>query len=148
MSDTEQDSKSSWAVVAHIFNLSVREAKAGGSLEVKASLVYKRSSGTARATQRNPISKRKKKHTHKERDRGGRGRTDSKTWNHLTSVPELNSRAQSPGLMETPMCRMPSAFDTVCEIDSICVHSEDLTVSVSHYDFYFILLSQKVTKSG
>jgi hypothetical protein len=40
----------SWAVVAHAFNPSTREAEAGGFL----------SSRTARATQRNPISKKQK----------------------------------------------------------------------------------------
>jgi hypothetical protein len=40
-------------VVAHTFNPSTREAKA------EASLVYKVSSRTARAIQRNPVSKKK-----------------------------------------------------------------------------------------
>jgi hypothetical protein len=42
--------------VAHAFNPSTREAEAGGFLE--ASLVYKVSSRTARAIQRNPVSKK------------------------------------------------------------------------------------------
>jgi hypothetical protein len=46
-------------VVAHAFNPSTREAEAGGSLEFEASLVYKVSSRTARAIQRNPVSKNK-----------------------------------------------------------------------------------------
>jgi hypothetical protein len=46
-------------VVAHTFNPSTREAEAGGSLEFEASLVYKVSSRTARAIQRNPVSKNK-----------------------------------------------------------------------------------------
>jgi hypothetical protein len=39
-------------LVAHTFNLSTREAEAGGFL----------SSRTARATQRNPVQKKKKEH--------------------------------------------------------------------------------------
>jgi hypothetical protein len=48
-------------VVAHAFNPSTREAEAGGSLEFEASLVYRVSSRTARAIQRNPVSKNQKK---------------------------------------------------------------------------------------
>jgi hypothetical protein len=44
-------------VVAHAFNPSTREAEAGGFLEFKTSLVYKVSSRTARAMQRNPVLK-------------------------------------------------------------------------------------------
>jgi hypothetical protein len=47
-------------VVAHTFNPSTREAERQAS-EFEASLVYKVSSRTARATQRNPVSKKKKK---------------------------------------------------------------------------------------
>jgi hypothetical protein len=49
-------------VVAHAFNPSTWEAEAGGFLrisEFEASLVYRVSSGTARATQRNPVSETK-----------------------------------------------------------------------------------------
>jgi hypothetical protein len=42
-------------LAAHAFNPSTREAEAGGFLS--SSLVYKVSSRTARATQRNPVSK-------------------------------------------------------------------------------------------
>jgi hypothetical protein len=47
-------------VVAHAFNPSTWEAEAGGFSEFEASLVYRVSSRTARATQRNPVSKKKK----------------------------------------------------------------------------------------
>jgi hypothetical protein len=57
----EKQQKMSWAVVAHTFNPSTWEAEAGGFLEFKASLVYRVSSRTARATRRNPVSKGKKK---------------------------------------------------------------------------------------
>jgi hypothetical protein len=45
-------------VVAHAFNPSTWEAEAGGFLSYEASLVYRVSSRTARATQRNPVSKK------------------------------------------------------------------------------------------
>jgi hypothetical protein len=45
--------------VAQAFNPSTREAEAGRSLEFKASLVYRVSFRTAKATQRNPVSKNK-----------------------------------------------------------------------------------------
>jgi hypothetical protein len=48
------------AVVAYAFNPSTWEAEAGGFLKVEASLVYRVSSRTARATQRNPVSRKKK----------------------------------------------------------------------------------------
>jgi hypothetical protein len=51
----------SGVVVVHTFNPSTWEAEAGGSLEFEASLVYRVSSRTARATQKNPVSKKKKK---------------------------------------------------------------------------------------
>jgi hypothetical protein len=46
-------------VVAHAFNPSTREAEAGGFL--RASLVYRVSSRTARAKQRNPVSEKQNK---------------------------------------------------------------------------------------
>jgi len=55
-----KDSFSGWAVVAHTFNPSTWEAEAGGFLSSEASLVYRVNSRTARATQRNPVSKKKK----------------------------------------------------------------------------------------
>jgi hypothetical protein len=53
-------------VVAHTFNPSTPEVKAGGYLEFETNLVYKVSSRTARATQRNPVSKNKKKQKQKQ----------------------------------------------------------------------------------
>jgi hypothetical protein len=47
-------------MVAHAFNPSTWEAEAGRFSEFEASLVYRVSSRTARATQRNPVSKNKK----------------------------------------------------------------------------------------
>jgi hypothetical protein len=47
-------------VVVHAFNPSTREAEAGRFLSSRPSLVYKVSSRTARATQRNPVLKKKK----------------------------------------------------------------------------------------
>jgi hypothetical protein len=48
-------------VVSHSFNPSTQEAEAGGFLSSRPALVYKVSSRTARATQRNPVSKNKTK---------------------------------------------------------------------------------------
>ena len=48
-------------MVVSTFDPSSEEAEAGRSLECKASLVYRVSSRTARATQRNPVSKNQKK---------------------------------------------------------------------------------------
>jgi hypothetical protein len=56
-------------VVAHAFNPSTREAEAGGYLEFEASLVYRVSSKTARATQKNPVSKNKNKNKKKKKKR-------------------------------------------------------------------------------
>jgi hypothetical protein len=47
-------------MVVHAFNPSTREAEAGG-FELKASLVYRVIPRTARAIQRNPVSKNQKK---------------------------------------------------------------------------------------
>ena len=47
--------------MAHSFNPSTWEAEAVDLIEFEASLVYKLSSSTARATQRNLVSKKKKK---------------------------------------------------------------------------------------
>jgi hypothetical protein len=57
-------------VVAHAFDPSTREAEASRFLEFEASLVYRVSSRTARATQRNPVSKNKNKQK-KQRKRLG-----------------------------------------------------------------------------
>jgi hypothetical protein len=50
----------SWAVVVHAFNPSTWGGRGRQIYEFKASLVYKVSSRTARATQRNPVSKNQK----------------------------------------------------------------------------------------
>jgi hypothetical protein len=50
-------------MVVHTFNPSTGEAEAGGFLSsIEASLVYKVSCRTARAIQRNPVSKEKKRY--------------------------------------------------------------------------------------
>jgi hypothetical protein len=48
-------------MVAHTFNLSAGEGRGRRISEFEASLVYRVSSRTARATQRNPVSKNLKK---------------------------------------------------------------------------------------
>jgi hypothetical protein len=53
-------------VVSHVFNPSTWEAEAGGSIdELKISLVYKASSRTVRATERNPVTHT---HTHSKKE--------------------------------------------------------------------------------
>jgi hypothetical protein len=47
--------------VAHAFNPSTQEGESGRSLSLRASLVYRVSSSTARATKINPLSKNKNK---------------------------------------------------------------------------------------
>jgi hypothetical protein len=54
------------AVVAHACNSSTWEAEARQISEFEASLVYRVSSRTAKATQRNPVSKTKNKQTNKQ----------------------------------------------------------------------------------
>jgi hypothetical protein len=56
-------------VVAHTFNPSTREAEAGRISEFEASLVYRVSSRTARATQRNPVLKQTNKQKKKKKKR-------------------------------------------------------------------------------
>jgi hypothetical protein len=56
-----QKAKSCWAVVAaHAFNPSTRGGRGRRISEFEASLVYKVSSRTARAIQRNPVLKKQK----------------------------------------------------------------------------------------
>jgi hypothetical protein len=73
-------------VVAHAFNPSTWEAEAGGGRwisEFEASLVYKMSSRTARAIQRNPVLEKK----------GGRGERETlKQWIYLGSNGVLGGR--------------------------------------------------------
>jgi hypothetical protein len=63
-------------MVAHVFNPSIQEAEAGKISEFEASLVYKVSSRTARAIQRNPVlnpTPQKKLFKKKGGGRGGGG---------------------------------------------------------------------------
>ena len=55
--EAKQDGRPSWAVVAHAINPSTWEAEAVGTPEFNVSLVYRVSFSTAKATQRNPVSK-------------------------------------------------------------------------------------------
>jgi hypothetical protein len=56
-------------VLVHNFHPSTQESEAGGS-EFKGSLVYKVSSRTAKASQTNPVLKKKEREG--EKDKGGR----------------------------------------------------------------------------
>ena len=51
--------------MAHTFNPSTQEAETDKSLEFKANLVYKASSRTVRATERNSVSKQNKEQNKK-----------------------------------------------------------------------------------
>jgi hypothetical protein len=57
------------------FNSSTWEAEAGGFLSLRPSLVYKVSSRTARATQRNPVSKNKTKQDKTRQDKTRQNKT-------------------------------------------------------------------------
>jgi hypothetical protein len=80
-------------VVVHAFNPSTREAEAGGISEFEASLVYRVSSRTARATQRNPVSKKRKEMKRKEKKRKGKRKRKRKR-----SLPNIKSTPLIPVL--------------------------------------------------
>jgi hypothetical protein len=65
----------------HTFNLSIWEAETGKALEFKASLDYKASSRTARATQRNLVLGRKKK-KQKQQNKTNKKKTP-KPWTNI-----------------------------------------------------------------
>ena len=80
----------SWAVVVHAFNPNTREAK-GGSFKFEASLVYRVSSRTAKATQKNAEKLETEREREREREResehrraerwgGGRHRENIMKW--------------------------------------------------------------------
>ena len=50
-----------WAMVTRTLNPSTQEAEAGRSLHLKANLVYRASSRTAKATQRNTVKTKRRK---------------------------------------------------------------------------------------
>jgi hypothetical protein len=64
----------------HAFNPGTREAEAGGISEFEASLVYRVSSRTARATQRNPVSKKPKNKQTKNSSTYCQGRCYEAMW--------------------------------------------------------------------
>ena len=78
--EEKQEGRHSWAVVVHAFNPSSWEAEAGGSLEFAASLVYRVSSRTARATQRNRVLKNQKK---KKKKKQQQQQQKTKTGRHI-----------------------------------------------------------------
>ena len=65
-------------MVVHVFNPSTWEAEAGRFFEFEASLVYKVSSRTAIATQRNPVSKTNKQ-TKKQNKTNNNNNNNKKT---------------------------------------------------------------------
>ena len=56
-----QEAESSWVEMAHTFNPALRRQRQTDLCEFEASLVYRASSRTVRATQKNPFSKNQKK---------------------------------------------------------------------------------------
>jgi hypothetical protein len=102
------------AVVAHAFNPSTWEAEAGRFSEFKASLVYRVSSRTARATQRNPVSKNKTKQTNKQKQKTQTNKQNQplfKGWRDGSTVkstgcllcPEFNSQQPRGGSQPSVM---------------------------------------------
>jgi hypothetical protein len=65
-----------WAVVAHAFDLSSWGGRGRWISEFQVNLVYKVSSRTARATQRNPVSKNQK---NKNKNKNKKTKTKTKT---------------------------------------------------------------------
>jgi hypothetical protein len=64
---------SCWPVGLHAFNPRTWEAEAGRISEFKASLVYRVSSRTARATHRNPVWKTKQNKTKQKETKASTG---------------------------------------------------------------------------
>jgi hypothetical protein len=80
-------------VVAHGFNPSTWEAESGGFLSSEASLVYKVSSRTARAIQRNPVSKQ-----NKTKQKTNKQKTPlCQVWWHMPLILDLGWQRQ-PGI--------------------------------------------------
>jgi hypothetical protein len=80
------------AVVVHAFNPSTQEAETSRSLSLRPASVYKVSSRTARATQRNPVSKNNKQKTlsQKTKPRGWRDISEVKSTDCSSRGPEFN----------------------------------------------------------
>jgi hypothetical protein len=72
-------SKSSRVVVAHTFNPSTLEAETDRFLSWRPSLVYRASSRTARATERNPVSKNKNNKQNKTKQKRSKSIFSTKT---------------------------------------------------------------------
>jgi hypothetical protein len=66
-------------MVVHAFNPSSQEGRSRQISEFEASLVYKVSSRTARATQRNPVSKKTKQNKTKQNKTNKQTKTKRKT---------------------------------------------------------------------
>jgi hypothetical protein len=96
-------------VVVHTFNTSTWEAEAGGFLSWKlawSSLVYRVSSRTARVTQRNPVSEKKKK------VKGHRVSGKKKVKGHRTKMSTVRSREMDQQLKSTDCFSRGSEFNS------------------------------------
>ena len=86
-------------MVAHAFNPSTRGGRGGQISEFKASLVYTVSSRTARAIQRNPVSKKKRG----GRLKGWRNGLAVKSTDFSSIGPEFNSQQPHGGSQPSVM---------------------------------------------
>jgi hypothetical protein len=83
-----------WLMIAHFFNSSIQGAQAGHNSEFEDSLVYRVSSRSARATQRNPVSKNQQ---------GWRDGTEVKSTGCSSRGPEFNSQQSHGGSQPSVM---------------------------------------------
>jgi hypothetical protein len=94
----------------HAFNLSTWEARGRQISEFEASLVYRMSSRTAGATQRNPVSKNKRE-TETERQRRDRDRDrDRDTETQRETETERETICQSRWKVRANVGGCPSSF--------------------------------------
>jgi hypothetical protein len=82
--------------VAHAFNLSIGRGRGRQISEFEASLVYKVSSRTARAIQRNPVSKQSKTTQNKtKQNKTKQNKTKTIRWNEISSVLHMRVNAHT-----------------------------------------------------
>ena len=122
--------------MAHSFNPSTSEVERGGSLEFKASLVYRASSRTVRATQGNPVSNKNKqaqKKTTKQQQQQQQQKpkpTETKIQNLGSILLEMTFSCHLSGRSPT-LCLsnhlpnhyvFPSDFVCMCQHDLSCLY--------------------------
>ena len=85
------------AVVAHAFNLSTLEAEKVDLCESEVSLVYRASSRTARATQRNAVSKQTKNQNQKPNSPPQNTEIGNRSWRDSSVVKSTDCFSRGPG---------------------------------------------------